>query len=126
MVRDTAAGIELDDRADSPGELELSTIEVDSIAPHLPLGQPRVHFAAPPEVQPSESTDDHRLTRFNFRELARGTLTDPRGDEEARPPGLSLPSVEANPGRQDGVIPITFYIFERDGWKTMCWAKILK
>jgi hypothetical protein len=118
VVRDTAAEIELDDRADSPSALELETVEADSIAP-------RVHFAASPEVQPSESpvpTDDHRSTRYNFRELARGelargTLTDPGGDDDALPPGLSLPSVEANPSQENGVIRITFYILERDGWQ---------
>ncbi|KUL81736.1 hypothetical protein ZTR_09842 [Talaromyces verruculosus] len=120
VVRDTAAEIELDDRADSPGELELGPVEADSITPHSPLGQPRVHFAASPEVQPSESTvptDDRRLTHFNFRELARGTLTDPGGVDEALSPGLSLPSVEAKPSQENGVIHITFYILERDGWQ---------
>jgi hypothetical protein len=57
------------------------------------------------------------LTHFNFRELARGTLTDPGGDDEALPPGLPLPSVEANPSQENGVILVTFYIFEGDGWQ---------
>jgi hypothetical protein len=82
----------------------------------------RVRFDASAE---NDGLGYNPAAQYNPKGLTRSTLTDPGGDSTTVaadgpwPSQLSAPSIRTEKGQAsgDGTIPITFLIYERDGWK---------